>query len=251
MPIILFYHIGKTAGSTIGNLFYKYETKETPGMISIDIKGNDGERQIESTNLKFDDFYNKSLKRELDVKLLYYVKQHGHHVKSFYQDIKKLKELKLIHNDNLFIFTILRNPLEHTISLYNYYNNVNVPTCSKEKITDTLRYNYQAHYLYNSTTFWRDNENYLNKKDTNKLLSYIDLYFDHVGIVDNLDYTLNIINNKFNTDLKITKKKNVTKKKTIRLSDLTEKEIEIIKKKTELDNYLYMKYKNKLESIHK
>lgn len=33
MPILLFYHIGKTAGSTISNLFYKYEIMETPGMI--------------------------------------------------------------------------------------------------------------------------------------------------------------------------------------------------------------------------
>ena len=226
MPIILFYHIGKTGGSTIKNLF----------------------SQKEFIKLDFDNFYNRSLKKKLDVKLLYFIQQHGHLVKSFYENINKLKELKSIYNDNLFIFTILRNPVEHTISLYNYFNNVKVPTCSKEKIADALRFNYQAHYLYNCTSFWQDIENYLNQEDTNKLISYIDLYIDHVGILDNLDYTLNIINNKFNTDLNIMKKCNVTEKKTITLSDLTENQIEIIKKKTELDNYLYSKYKNKLES---
>ena len=225
MPIILFYHIGKTAGTTIKKLF----------------------SQKEFVNLDFDNLYNKGLKKDLDIKLIYFVSQHGHHVKSFYENINKIKELKSIYNDNLFIFTILRNPVEQTISLYNYFNNVNVPTCSKEKITDTLRFNYQAHYLYNCTTFWRDNENYLNQEDTNKLISYIDLYIDHIGIQDNLDYTFKIINYKFNINLKVIKKYNVLEKKILSLSDLTENQIAIIEKKTELDNYLYNKYKNKLE----
>lgn len=221
MPVILFYHIGKTAGKTIKNLF----------------------SEKEFIHLDFDNLYNKSLKKELDVKLLYFVPQHGHMVKSFYENINKIKELKSIYNDNLFIFTIFRNPLEHTISLYNWFTNRGIPTCSKEKIADTLRFNYQSHYLYNCTTFWKDTENYLNQEDTTKLISYIDLYIDHIGIQDNLDYTLKIINNKFNINLEIIKSCNVEKNKIVLLSDLTENQIAIIAKKTELDNYLYNKYK--------
>ena len=131
MPIIIFYHIPKTAGSTVKELF----------------------SQKEFIKLDFNNLYNKGLKKELDLKLNYFVEQHGHRVKSFYENIDKIKELKSIYNDNLFIFTIFRNPVEQTISLYNYFNNNGVPTCSKEKIADTLRFNSQAHYLYNSTTF--------------------------------------------------------------------------------------------------
>ena len=223
--IIIFYHIGKTAGSTITKLLSEYNSEK----------------------LSFDNLYDKTINKKLDFKLKYYVEQYGHHVNSFYKNISKIIELKSIHNDNLFIFTIFRQPIEQTLSLYNYFKKLNIPTCDKEKIADTLRFNYQSHYLYNTTTFWNDKENYLNEEDTNKLINYIDLYIDHVGITDNLYYTSKIFYEKFNIKLDFSRKYNVTER-SLKLNDLNDDQIEIIKEKTKIDNFIYNKYKNLLES---
>lgn len=195
----IYFHIGKTGGSTIDTIF-----KNNSIFKSTFIKNN-YEKCIE----KFNSFSEKNILK------IEYISIHAGKCISFYNFIEKFKKIIKRFRNKIFIFFSIHEPYLTVKSLYKHFNK----QLDSEYFYKDFNYNYISNYLYNNNTTFGVSKNppgrelydsseiinnpefYINDKLFNKLKYYIDMYIDYIIDIEHIDLFIKFINNHYNINL--------------------------------------------------
>ena len=215
--IIIFFHIGKCGGSVIRDIFKNSGIK----MYLFNSSGT-FENHIKNINMNEDQ----------------YIEVHAGTSISFFDCKLLLLQIKQQYLQKCFIFTTIRNPIDTICSLYNYFMQEKVINVSIDIFKKTYNNNYITNYLLTNNTIFGTQLN-INPNVFNLLKIHMDVIFDYICDIRDIDNLLMFMNLSFNLSLPINNKIiNISTKCAI------PEMIDYNSEKLKYDTLLFKKYKH-------
>jgi len=187
---IIFFHIPKTAGTTITNILFKYFNDYNFNLKNV--ISNNFKKIVEKEKLEVNELYNSKTWPPIHINQT---------------KIKKVLELSQINTNNFFEFVVVRNPYDRLISLYNYTPN----TMTFDELLDVYEKNINIDSYFN---FWfKSQMSWVSEPLSKKLNIFkyeeIDKCWDFLKERINLDIHfphVNVSKNKYISDLSVSQK---------------------------------------------
>jgi len=207
MKIFYYYHVPKCGGTYTRKLLMAYAKKTKGRFISFNRTGKDNVRLI-----KYDNEIRQKI-GELHTIKEEFIFVHHHHgypgISELYEELRAAKEHL---GDQLFLFTIVREPISFVISRVNHLKNrmkqdIDIQKAIGEEKGHNMMYKY---FLYNHHKGWDIEKMDLSRDHFKKNLALI----DHVFLQENLHEMEDLLSAQCGKKIRM-RKKNVGKKTEI------------------------------------
>lgn len=237
--VALFVHLAKTGGSTVrGNFASSYNQVEFRPLL----KQSDWNRVVPQMERRLVTHNNKRI---------LFIELHGQgsfpNAEQWPDILQKWRSLADFHQKHFFVFTIIREPLSHAVSYYNFFHK-NQVNATEAMLMEHLVANRQCTTLSRyKSSWWSSYQGVTDSRVCTELYKNLLQHFDWIGTTEHLDnetlpllhQLLTMWTNETGTLKQEFSSYNVGKSASIHGSNLSDSTVAYIRKRTCLDRALW------------